>query len=402
MTGFLYKCSDCDREYSRDAVRYLCPACAPKNGPGAPLAGVLEARFDFAAIRKRLDRNDPDWSLLCAVEAEFHPPFAVGGTPLVPVARLGGALGFGDLLVKNDGLNPSGSLKDRASYLVAAEAARLGEKTIAAASTGNAATALAAVCAASGRKAVLFVPEDAPRAKLVAMLLHGAAVVRIKGTYDDAFRLSLEYTDQRGGLNRNTAYHPLTIEGKKTAAFEIFAQCGGRAPAAVVVPVGDGVIIAGVFKGFRDLMEAGLIDRVPRLIAVQAEKSDAIHRLITTGQFSSAPSPDTVADSISVATPCNAPLAARAVKESDGFSLTVTDEEILDGQRLLAKTTGIFAEPAAAAAVAGLGKAAVDRIDRDATTVLLITGHGLKDIDAPLKGLRLPDPVEPDLSQIDC
>jgi len=154
------------------------------------------------------------------------------------------------------------------------------------------------------------------------------------------------------------------------------------------------VIIAGVYKGFYDLKEAGLIDRVPRLIAVQAEKSDAIHRLIATGTFRSARSPDTVADSISVATPCNAHLAARAVKESGGFSLTVTDEEILDGQRLLARTAGIFAEPAAAAAVAGLKKAAPDQIDRAAPTVLLITGHGLKDIDAPLHRLRLPDPVE--------
>lgn len=384
------RCTACGKGYSRDEVRYLCPACAGSWTPGEPLAGVLEVEFDYGRIREEVDPERPDWSLLCAVEREFHPDFAVGNTPLTRAGRLGERLGLENLHVKNDGLNPTGSLKDRASFLVVAEAIRLGESEVVTASTGNAAVALAAVCAAAGKQAVIFVPEDAPRAKLVQMLLHGARVVRVRGSYDDAFRMSIAHTDTHGGLNRNTAYHPLTIEGKKTAALEIWAQ--GGMPDSVVVPVGDGVIISGVWKGFRDIVAVGLADRVPRLVAVQAESSDSIHNLVLTGEYRPA-APTTIADSISVSAPSNAWMAARAVKETGGQSVTVSDDEILEAQRALAETEGIFAEPAAAAAVAGLGKAG---LDRGALNVVLVTGHGLKDIEAPVKRLVLPEPVDPD------
>ena len=279
MASFRYRCTDCGRTFARDEVRYLCPVCGPAYRPGVPLLGVLEAIFDYEGIRAAFDPRRPDWNLFCAVEPEFHPSLPVGNTPLAPAGRLGAGLGLPSLWIKNDGLNPSGSLKDRASFLVAAEARRLGIDLIVAASTGNAASALAAVCASTGQQALIFVPEKAPKAKLVQMVLYGAKVVPVKGTYDDAFRLSLDYTARRGGLNRNTAYHPLTLEGKKTAALEIWAQLGFQVPDAVVVSVGDGVILGGVHKGFLDLSRAGLIDRLPRLIGVQAESSDAIHRL---------------------------------------------------------------------------------------------------------------------------
>ena len=171
MANFTYRCTDCGRTYTRDAVRYLCPACGPAYRPGIPLVGVLEAVFDYDAIRRTFDRQHPDWNLLCAVEPEFHPALQVGNTPLAPAARLGSELGLDRLWIKNDGLNPSGSLKDRASFLVAAEAARLGIDLIVAASTGNAASALAAVCASTGQKALIFVPQSAPKAKLVQMVL---------------------------------------------------------------------------------------------------------------------------------------------------------------------------------------------------------------------------------------
>ncbi len=262
MASFEYRCTDCGRTFSRDEVRYLCPVCGPAYKPGIPLLGVLEAVFDYDGIRDAFDRAHPDWNLFCPVEPRFHPPIPVGNTPLARVDRLGTDLGLDRLWVKNDGLNPSGSLKDRASFLVAAEARRLGIDLIVAASTGNAASALAAVCASSGQQALIFVPQTAPKAKLVQMVLYGAKVVPVKGTYDDAFRLSLDYTAQRGGLNRNTAYHPLTLEGKKTAGLEIWAQLGFQAPDAVVVSVGDGVILGGVHKGFLDL-QAGRPDRPP-------------------------------------------------------------------------------------------------------------------------------------------
>jgi len=402
LTPFKYRCTDCHRFFEREEVRYLCPECGRGYRPGVPLVGVLEAVFDGAVIGRAFDRSRPDFGLFCAVEPEFHPPFPVGNTPLFRAERLGEELGLGSLWVKNDGQNPSGSLKDRASFLMVAEARRLSEKRVVTASTGNAASALAAVCATTDREALIFVPERAPRAKLAQMLVHGARVVPVRGSYDDAFRLSLEYTERRGGLCRNTAYHPLTIEGKKTVGLEIWQQLGFRVPEAVLVPVGDGVILAGVHKAFLDLVRSGLAERLPRLVCVQAESSDAIHRYVLTGRYSDAIAPSTCADSISVSCPSNARWARRAVLESGGLSLLVSDAEIREGQRLLARTTGIFAEPAAAAAVAGLRKlqGGEGRIGREKEVVVLATGHGLKDVDAALSGMALPSPVEPVLEAV--
>jgi threonine synthase len=401
MTRFVYQCSTCGKTYRRDEVRYLCPACAIQYRPGIPLVGVLSARFDYAAIRKKFKKGRPDWNLFTAVEEKFFPPIPVGNTPFFPAASLGKAYGLDNVWIKNDGLNPSASLKDRASFLVVAEAARLGENTIVTASTGNAASALAAVCAAAGKRALIFVPQSAPKAKLVQMLLYGATVVPVRGTYDDAFRLSLAYTAKRGGLNRNTAYHPLTLEGKKTVGLEIWRQNRWRVPEAILVPVGDGVILSGVHKAFTDLKAAGLITRLPRLICVQAKKSDAIHRYIQTGRYANAANPDTIADSISVSVPSNAHLARKAVRESGGFSLTVSDSEILRAQAVLAARTGIFAEPACSAVVAALKQLRETRqVARKDQIVLLITGHGLKDVDAAMRSIRLPRPIEPEVESL--
>jgi threonine synthase len=399
MTRFVYQCTDCGRRYRRDAVRYLCPLCSRDYRPGMPLLGVLSAQFDYDAIRAKFSKDKPDWNVFSAVEKKWFPPMPVGNTPFFRSVALGEELGFSDVWIKNDGLNPSGSLKDRASFLMVAEANRLQEEVLVAASTGNAASALAAVCAAAGKRAVIFVPHNAPRAKLAQMLLYGATVVPLQGTYDDAFRLSLEYSAKRGGLNRNTAYHPLTIEGKKTVGLEIWQQNRWRVPDVILVPTGDGVILAGVHKAFYDLKAAGLISRLPRLVCVQAESSDAIHRYVESGVYEDAARPDTVADSISVSIPANAHWARRVIVESGGFSITVSDREILDGQRVLAARTGVFAEPSCAAGVAALRKLrGSNRLDRGAQIVLLITGHGLKDVDAALRGLRLPASVAPTLA----
>lgn len=398
MTPFFYQCTTCGRTYKRAEVRYLCPECGRNYRPGIPLAGVLSARLDYAAIRQQFKPSAPDWSLFLPLEHEYLPPYPHGNTPFFWTEALGRELGFDNVWLKNDGLNPSGSLKDRASFLVVAEANRLGEKAIVTASTGNAASALAAVCAAARKQAVIFVPEKAPRAKLVQMLLFGARVIPVRGTYDDAFRLSLEYTAKRGGLNRNTGYNPLTIEGKKTVALEIFAQNGFRVPDAVLVPVGDGVILGGVYKGFFDLRAAGLTTKLPRLVCVQAETSAAIDRYIQSGKYMDALQPVTVADSISVSVPSNAHNARKAVLESGGFSITVTDAEILAGQRFLAERTGMFAEPAAAATVAALQKLrGTNQIDPGEQVVLLLTGHGLKDVEAAMRSIQIPVSVEPTL-----
>jgi threonine synthase len=393
-------CTRCGARYERDEVRYLCPSCENAHEDKTPLSGVLSTEFDYMEAGRNFDEADPDWSPFIAVDPEYWPVFSHGNTPFHRVPRLAGALRCADLWIKNDGLNPSGSLKDRASYLIVAEANRLGIDTIVCASTGNAASALAAVCASAGKRALIFLPASAPKAKLAQILLYGACAIPILGTYDDAFRLSLEYSAQVGGLNRNTAYHPLTIEGKKTVAFEIWMQNGFRVPDAIVAPVGDGVIISGVYKGFCDLVNAGLADRMPRLIAVQAERSDAVIRLMETGSFEPAFDPSTVADSISVSVPSNALMAVAAVQSTGGCAVRVTDDEIMCAQQQLAELSGLFAEPSAAAALAGLEKLLDEgKADRREQIVLLITGHGLKDVDAVMKRIFVPDPVEPVLDE---
>lgn len=378
-----YKCSMCGRVFNRNEVKYLCSDCSKDYKPGIPLKGVLEVVFDYGYIKKNFDKSNPDWNVFSAVEPEYFPNYPVGNTPFFKIDNFGKEIGFDNLWLKNDGLNPSGSLKDRASFLIVAEANRIKENNIVTASTGNAASALAAVCAADKKKAIIFVPESAPKAKLVQMYLYGAEVIKVKGTYDDAFRLSLEYTKDNPGLNRNTAYHPLTIEGKKNVGLEIFGQNKFKIPDVILIPVGDGVIISGVYKAFYDLKESGLIEKLPRLVCVQAEKSNAIHNFIQTGIYKNAENPNTIADSISVSTPSNAYMAKKAVEESKGFSITVSDEEIMKAQKTLASKTGIFAEPSSSATVAALLKLKNSKLlDKKEQIVLLITGNGLKDIDS--------------------
>lgn len=376
-----WRCTECGRDFGLDEVHYLCPDCAKDYKPGIPLPGVLEAVFDYPALREAW-QDKPQPGLFSVLDAQYYPPLPVGNTPLFRAERLAANLKLPNLYIKNDSLNPSGSFKDRASELVVADAIRLGMEEIVCASTGNAASSLACMSAAAGKKAVIFAPAKAPAAKLAQIRIHGAELHAVEGTYDDAFAAALEYSTSHECLNRNTAYNPLTIEGKKSAGLEIFIQLGA-VPDWIVVPVGDGVILAGIHKAFVDLLRAGITDRLPRLLAVQAQSSDAITSYWESGSYRDALHPVTVADSISVKTPSNAHWAVRAIRETRGSSILVSDEQILQAQMELARQTGIFAEPSSAAVLAGLHKA----IDQGLTNphdnvVLLITGHGLKDINA--------------------
>lgn len=388
MINFHYECHDCGMKYERDEVRYLCPKCSPDALPKVPLRGVLKVVFDYKAIAKEWSEGHHDLQLFCPVEKEYHPDFEVANTPFMKAKQLGNKLNTPHLFIKNDSLCMSGSLKDRASFLMVAEAERLGLDTLITASTGNAACALSAICAGSGKKAVIFVPKSAPKAKLTQLRLYGADLKIVDGNYDQAYRESLLYSQTHQGLNRNTAYHPLTIEGKKTVSLEIFMQNNQKAPDYVFVSAGDGVIISGVYKGFYDLYLAGLIEKIPHLICIQAQASDAIHRLFVNDEYNAALNPDTVADSISVINPGNAYMAVDAIKKSEGFTLLVSDQEIMDAQKILAENTGIYAEPAASASLAGLIKCINNQsIDTNKEIVLLITGNGLKDIEASIRYL---------------
>jgi len=375
-----FRCTHCDREYSRDEVTYLCPTCSREWEKGWPLPGVLETLYDYEAIGREW-RKRPEIELFAPVEKRYYPELPAGNTPFYHSPRLNGYFGNTDIWLKNDGLNPSGSLKDRASQLMVAEAVRRGEDTIVAASTGNAASALAAMAAARGLRSVIFVPASAPPAKLMQIRIHGAELIEVDGDYDEAFALSLQYTKEKCGLNRNTAYHPFTIEGKKTAGLEIFCQNRFRVPDWIVVPVGDGVILTGIHKGFSDLQRAGITGKLPHLLAVQAESSAAISNYWESGFYENALTPNTIADSISVKAPSNAFWARKCLIESRGAAVRVNEAQILQGQEQLARLTGVFAEPAAAVTLPGLERAYKNGIiGKEEQVVLLITGHGLKGI----------------------
>ncbi len=320
---------------------------------------------------------------------DLIPPLEVGWTPLYHAVRLGEKGGFSDLWIKDEGRNPTASLKDRASAMAVVRARELGYDTVTTASTGNAAAALAGMAASVGLRAVIFVPQSAPEAKVAQLLVYGAEVFLVEGSYDDAFELCLAATESQGWYCRNTGFNPWMTEGKKSVAYEISEQLGWHAPDVVVVSVGDGSIIGGVHKGFSDLYHLGWIEKMPRLVGVQATGSDACTRAweAAQGQGQMLPLPRIVAttraDSISADFPRDGYKALRAVRETGGAFVRVADEAILAAIPEMAQHSGVFAEPAAAAAWAGARQALRDGlIDATERVVVISTGSGLKDVAA--------------------
>ncbi len=406
MTRFELRCSECGVVFSEDPKLLVCPECSEHQTQGGSIRGVLEVEILDGPTRWPDDSLDSTQFLhrvLPLGEPSHLAPLPVGNTPLLAVPRLRRELGMQRLWLKDDSRNPSGSTKDRASLLVAAKAAEYGFSSIATASTGNAATALAAVCAASGQRAVVLVPAGAPPAKLTQMLAYGAEVVPVDGSYDDAFELCMEACAEFGWYNRNTALNPFTQEGKKTLALEIARQLGPETPDAVIVPTGDGVILGGVAKGFADLVNWGLINRMPRLIAVQPQGASSLISALDDGAEDVTPVPGaaSIADSLVVEAPRNARLALRRIRQSGGGGVAVSDDAIIAAIARLARLTGVFAEPAAVASLAGLESALeAGLVERDERVVLLITGTGLKDRDAAARAVTMPSAIRPELGHL--
>ncbi|MCX5796042.1 MAG: threonine synthase [Elusimicrobia bacterium] len=395
-----FRCVRCGKD-APDAKGYVCPACS----------GNLDVVYDYKAVKERLTRKsleqNPDRSvwrykdILPIARYQGVPIVHIGWTPLYKAERLGRDLGLANLYLKDDGRNPSASFKDRAGAVAVAKALELGERTITGASTGNAASSMACLTAGLGLKTIIFLPEKAPVAKIAQLLVFGATVIAVKGTYDQAFDLCLKATEEFGWYNRNTGHNPFTREGKKTCSFELVEQLGWQCPDKVFVPVGDGNIISGIWKGFKDFHALGLIDRLPQLVAVQAAGSDAVKRAFESDGVIRPVSGDTLADSISVSVPRDGEAAVKALRESKGFAVSVTDDEILAALRDTARRESVFGEPAGVTSVAGLRKAAgLGLVKRDERVVALITGNGLKDVASAMKAVGKPYLIAPDAGEL--
>jgi threonine synthase len=400
------KCLICGAEYAPTEIEYVCP----KHGD----EGIVDVRYDYDLIATRIspaslaaDRDYSIWRykpLLPVEPGSRVPPLAVGWTPLYQADRLAAGLGLKHVWVKDDGRQPSASFKDRASAIAVVKGRERGAQVITTASTGNAAAALSALCASVGQRNVIFVPESAPPAKIAQLLVYGSTVLLVRGTYDDAFVLCLQASKEFGWYNRNTGYNPYMTEGKKTAALEICEQLGWDPPDRIFVPVGDGCVIGGIHKGLKDLLALGWIDRMPKLMGVQAAGSAALYEAWRTGMAAMDMQPidaQTIADSISAGLPADRIKGLAAVRETGGAYIKVSDDEILAAIPALARASGVFAEPAAAAAYAGLVTAvAGGLVSPDERIVVLATGNGLKDIASARRTVKEPYVVDANLADV--
>lgn len=399
---FMLTCSGCGKTFLPSPELYLCPDCSNSNNTVSPPKGVLKAIYDYENVAKSKEEfiRNSFWGLLPLNEKTSLPKLRIGDTPLYKFDRIDAELLPFELYLKDDSQNPTFSFKDRASSVVSAYAKENGINTIIAASTGNAGSSLAGICASQEQKAIIMVPKSAPQAKLTQIVMYGATIIPIDGTYDMAFDLSIEATKEFGWYNRNTAFNPLTVEGKKTVSFELFLQLSRSIPDYIFVPVGDGVIISGVYKGYEDLLKVGLIDRMPKIVAVQAAGSSNLIDNIGKPNFSIRPS-QTIADSISVDVPRNFYMAQSFIIKYQGEHLSVTDEEIVEASKILARNTGIFAEPAAATAYAGLlNYYKLNKFYCKQKVVVLLTGSGLKDLKAVSSAVSIPKAIEPTINEL--
>ena len=401
-----YRCTVCGREYPFGPELMTCPHCGEK--------GILDIEYDYArmnadgALTRESLAKDRDLSMwryapLMPLEpADRSGNLRIGWTPLYRSRRLGEELGMKALYIKDDGLNPTASLKDRASGVAVAKAIELGYDTIACSSTGNAASSCAGSAARMGLKAVIFVPERAPEGKVAQLMIFGAKLVCVRGDYRATFELSRAAIDRYGWYNRNAGINPVMVEGKKTVALEIAEQLSWDVTDWVACSVGDGCTIGGVYRGFYDLYRLGMIERIPKLLGVQSAGCCPFVDAAREGRPLLPAEENTLADSIAVGVPRNPVKALRAVKDSGGAWIAVPDEAILDTMRVLGRTEGVFGEPAGVTGAAGVREAVRQGIIRAGETVTCIsTGSGLKDVANALRAAGRPVKCEPTLEALE-
>jgi len=376
-------CRECGRVYPAEAL-HVCDYCF----------GPLEVTYDLDAVRSSISREKIEagpatiwrWADLLPSRPPGEIDLGAGGTPLVRADRLAAELGLGELWLKDDTRNPTGSFKDRVVSVSLAKARELGFKVAACASTGNLANSVAAHAARAGMRSIVFIPSDLEPAKITTTAVYGGTLVAVKGSYDDVNRLCAELTSEQPtwafvNVNVRTYY----AEGSKTLAFEVAEQLGWQAPDHVVVPVASGSLLCKIDKGFRQMADVGLIAEHPvRVSGAQAEGCSPVATAFAQGWETFQPQrPNTIAKSLAIGNPADGTYALDVVRRTGGSIGSVTDDEVVEGIRLLARTEGIFAETAGGVTVATLAKLAAAGIVRsDERVVAYITGNGLKTVDA--------------------
>lgn len=398
------KCVKCGREYTEAEILYTCSDCG--------IDGILDVVLDYDSIRKNMtstyfgtNKDYSLWRYLPAIpidDPKGIQPLQVGWTPLYKIRKLTEETGLKSFYLKDDSRNPTASLKDRASAVGIAKAIELGRKVVCAASTGNAASSLSGFAASAGIETYIFVPETAPEAKVTQLLIYGSHVFLVKGTYDEAVELCFKAADEFGWYNRSCAINPYLVEGKKTISYEICEQLGWKAPDIAVVAVGDGCSIAGVWKGFKECYTLGLIDKLPKIVGVQAALSNPVTRAFQKNTYEfDYQKPQTIADSISVGIPRNGIKALNAVHESGGWMVDVTDQEILEAMKILARGTGVFGEPAGVTSFAGIMKLKEQGMFTGQESVVsIVSGSGLKDIKSAVAAAGKATVVSPDIEEV--
>lgn len=401
------RCVSCKKEFSLNEIEYTCPSCGPRRG-------TLEVLYNYDALKRTLTHDyfrsleeRTMWRYLPLLPIEnrqFIQPLRVGFTPTYSFPNLASEYGLKKLLIKDDGQNPTASYKDRASAVVVIKAQEKGKSVITCASTGNAASSLAGFSAATDLQTIIFVPRTAPEAKISQLLIYGAKVFLVDGSYDVAYDLAAEAAEAFGWYNRSAAVNPYLVEGKKTGALELAEQLDWEVPDVVLVGVGDGSVISGICKGFDELLRLDLIERVPQVIGVQAQGSAPIATAFERYNGNEIVIEDihahTIADSICVGKPRDIVKAVTYVARNGGHFVRVSDEEIEEAILTMAKRTGVFAEPAGAAPFAGLVKLAATGELPGKSAAVMVTGSGLKDVAAVRKIVQAPIEIEPSLHAV--
>jgi threonine synthase len=398
------ECINCKATYSIDEVAYFCKKCGDileiKYNPGELAAAAQSSNWKTTPLS--VWRYRP---FMPIHEATKLVTLGEGGTGLHHSERLCKELGVRNLYVKNEGENPTGSFKDRGMTVGVTKAVELGARHVICASTGNTSAALAAYAARAGIKCTVLIPSGKiAYGKLSQAIIHGAKVLQVRGNFDEALEFVLKLAEKHKDIYLLNSINPFRIEGQKSLGYEICEQLNNQAPDRIIIPVGNAGNISAVWKGLKEFHELGYIKKLPKMTGIQAQGSAPIAQAIKAGSDKIVPveHPETIATAIRIGAPVSWKKAVNAIRESGGTAETVTDEEILDAQKTLARVEGIFVEPASASSIAGLKKL-IKRgvIMENERVVCITTGHGLKDPDTAIKQCEKPVEVDAEIAAIE-